>query len=475
MVITSEGTALLTIYQVYSHDLTEFREFGEEDVEPNYIWDCLFQEIDLATNELLFEWRVSDHHAVNETFREIGGDGTKESPWDWYHINSIQKDEHGNYMISARYTHSVTYIDGTSGDIIWILGGKRNMFEDLSDGLATKFANQHHARMMPLNTFPTLLNDDIKAMGFWEGENTKDGVTTQLITMFDNSAEDGHYTDKISHGLVLEVSYPAVSDAHKDSVGILDDSSELGKRSDPRSLTYTARLVRSYDHPQGIISSSQGSMQVLPNKDSSQDPKILLGYGFNAVWTEFSANGEVLCDTHFASNYSWERGDVQSYRVFKFPWVGHPTDPPTSVLGDDTIFVSWNGATEVKTWVLQHSTQYGSDNDESWRDIVSVPKTKFETAIEFEEDTSDRYLRILALDVNGQVIGVSREVDLGWTVGLISTLPKMAFSGGLAPLKLLMLFACNVTILFVLMEAYKRVVTWYTRRKYARVRLASDA
>jgi hypothetical protein len=49
-------------------------------------------------------------------------------------MNSIQKDELGNYLVSARYTHTITYIDGNTSAIVWILGGKRNTFEDLSNG-----------------------------------------------------------------------------------------------------------------------------------------------------------------------------------------------------------------------------------------------------------------------------------------------------------------------------------------------------
>lgn len=481
MVITPEGTALITIYDVHYHDLIEFKDIPDYE-DGDYIWDCLFQEIDLATNELLFEWRASDHHALNETFRDIGGDGVKDSPWDWYHINSVQKDELGNYLVSARYTHTITYINGTSGDIIWVLGGKRNTFEDLSEGAATKFAWQHDARLMPLNTFPVLMADQIRDLGLWEGEKDKNGVTTQLVSLFDNSAEDRHYSDSISHGLLLEISYPSVAPTYKNHIDTAR-SGDLSKRwdepaPDPENPSYTVRLVKSYDHPQGIISSSQGSFQVIPSPHRGQDPKVFLGYGYNAVLTEFAASGEVLCDTHFATNYSWERGDVQSYRAFKFPWVGKPNEPPDAVLGDDAIYVSWNGATEVRAYVLQHSAQFEGEDETAWTDIVQVEKAGFETVIDFEEDAAQRYLRVLALDSAGRVLGVSRGVDLGWTAGLTSAVPRLV-SSSFTPLKVLMLFACNVTALFLLYECYKRFFIWRRerawRRQYKGVRLNSDA
>jgi len=484
MVITPEKTALITIYQVYRHNLTEFNEEENRD----YIWDCLFQEIDIETNELLFQWRATEHHAVSETYRDLGGDGTEESPWDWYHINSIQKDELGNYLISARYTHTITYINGKSGEIIWILGGKRNAFSDVSDGLATKFANQHDARMLPLSTFPVLMHDEIHKRGLWDGEKTRDGTTSQLVTLFDNSAEDGRYTDTISHGLLLEITYPAVSNNDDltspnhtgDLIRREEETRDLGTESaadSTASSAYTVRLVQSYDHPQNVISSSQGSFQALPTTENT-DPKVLIGYGFNALWTEYAADGSVICDTHFATNYSWERGDVQSYRVFKFPWVGQPIDPPTAVLGDESVIVSWNGATEVKTWVLQHAEQYTPGDTSLWTEIDRVEKNGFETEIEFDTDYAHRYLRVLALDDNDRVLGVSRGVDLGWTAGLASVIPTITIDSGLTPVKLLMLFAANVTALVLLAEGWKKLWAWRRARlwrKYRGVRLYSDA
>jgi hypothetical protein len=55
-------------------------------------------------------------------------DGSKGRPWDFYHINTVDKDPAGNYLVSGRLTRSIIYIIGTSGDIIWRLGGKRNDF-----------------------------------------------------------------------------------------------------------------------------------------------------------------------------------------------------------------------------------------------------------------------------------------------------------------------------------------------------------
>jgi len=144
--ITPQGTALMTIYDIVPGDVSMFRKFDPEktaaDREPNWIWDCAFQEVDIATGDLVFEWRASEHYNVTETYRSIYAGGTKQDPFDWFHINSMAKDELGNFLISARYTHTLTYIDGKTKEVIWQLGGKQNDFMDLSGGNATNFAWQ---------------------------------------------------------------------------------------------------------------------------------------------------------------------------------------------------------------------------------------------------------------------------------------------------------------------------------------------
>lgn len=400
LLITPEGTALLTIYEVYMLEK-----------EGLWVWDCLFQEIDIEKNELIFEWRASDHVGLDETYRDRGIGGTLDDPFDFYHINSVQKDDLGNYLISARYTHSITYINGTNGDTIWILGGKRNFFKDLSGGNATNFAWQHDARFHPLDTFPQLMAEDIKA---YTRSGEHDGKTTQLVTLFDNSAEDQHYTNPISRGLLLEVTYPSVHGSAKRAEA---KSGDLSKREAVQGTNddYTVRLIKSYENPNKVVSSSQGNLQIIPSADVKADPKVLIGYGFNAVWTEYAADGKVLCDVHFASNYSWERGDVQSYRVFKFPWIAQPAEPPVAVLSKDggVVYASWNGATEVRGWILQHSED-PERGEASWRDVVRVEKAGFETEVEYDEEVVLRYLRVKAVDANGKALGLSREVDLGW-------------------------------------------------------------
>lgn len=448
--------------------MSELRNFDEWEEDPHYIWDSLFQEIDIETNELLFQWRASDHYSINETFKAIGGAGTLNEPFDWYHINSVEKDEFDNYLVSARYTHTVTYINGTSGDIIWILGGKRNMFKDLDSGFATNFAWQHDARLHSKQAFPELFREDIALHG---SSKEVDGVTKQLVTLFDNSAEDIEHTLDSSRGLLLEITYPS---AHLPS-----PQHDLARRDAAQTQDdkYLVKIVRSYDHPQGPLSTSQGSLQVIPSEDDKKDSKVFVGYGYNAIFSEYSADGTLLCDNHFATNYSWGTGQVQSYRAFKFPWTGRPVEPPTAVLSTDgQVYVSWNGATEVRGWVLQHSRTL-SPAENTWKNVLDIEKSGFETVIEIEDVDLLRYIRVMAVDQNGVMLGVSREIDMGWSAVLTSSVPQLN-AIDMAPIKLIMLICINVTIVFVMYELCRRLYTWRQTRKWRErrgIRLLSDA
>lgn len=472
--ITPEGTALMTIYSVVPGDVSMFREFdpeeNEADMEPNWIWECAFQEVDIATGELVFEWRASEHYSITETYRGIGPGGVKTDPFDWFHINSMAKDELGNFLISARYTHSLTYIDGRTKEIIWQLGGKQNDFMDHSGGNATNFAWQHDARFVPLDTFPNL----------YTPPDEKPGSTTKLISVFDNAAEDKHYGYGlvISRGLLLEVTYPTPGSTHAKRPGMGHIANTLVDVDDPLKMpmkmesinrtdpTYSVRVIKSYENPQGIRSSSQGSMQILP-QGPGRDPKVMIGYGLNAVFTEFDANGTALCDAHFAARSSWERGDMQSYRSYKFDWHGYPETAPSADLTDDDseVYVSWNGATEVATWVLQCAEAKDTEDEQSWEDVVEVRKTKFETIIPYSKSVGiARYLRVIALDSAGRRLdyGTSGIMDRGIMASYFpiihAQLPPPVTR--LTPAKVIMIVVCSLSFLFLLYECYRRYLIW---------------
>jgi hypothetical protein len=139
--LTASGTALLTSYPTIQRDLTPVGGSAT-----GFMYDCHVQEVDVATGQLLFDWRASDTIPLDESFLKPSDDATANgtsasAAYDPYHVNSVDARPDG-YLVSARHTHTV-YLVGKSGSVQWRLGGKQSDF-NLPDDAA--FAWQHDVR-----------------------------------------------------------------------------------------------------------------------------------------------------------------------------------------------------------------------------------------------------------------------------------------------------------------------------------------
>merc|ERR1711939_1009035 len=150
----------------------------------------------------------------------------------------------------------------------------------------------------------------------------------------------------------------------------------------------TTWVEQTYKHPEAVVSASQGSYQTLPNGN------VVLGYGFNGVVSEFDSNGTILCDAYFQPSSRFTSGDVQSYKNLKFNWTGWPNTDPTMALEDDHLWVSWMGATEVRSWMFEDSF----NGEKDWRRNDLVMKKGFETSFNLADRDVRRYVRAVALD-----------------------------------------------------------------------------
>ena len=198
--ITERDTALITIYERKPWDLSPVG--GPKDGE---IFDGVIQELDIATGRVLYEWRSSDHIAIEESTMKAppAAQGEAAPPFDYFHVNSVAEDLDGDLLVSARHTNGVYKISKQDGRVLWRLGGKRS---DYAMGPGTRFALQHDARRQP------------------------DGT----LTLFDNAAKGKGARSRV---LVLA----------------LDD--------DRRRAT----LERSYEHPDELFAETQANAQFLPN------------------------------------------------------------------------------------------------------------------------------------------------------------------------------------------------------------------
>jgi hypothetical protein len=357
--ITEDGSALITVYERTSANLSSTNVVLPAD---QTIVDGILQDIDIATGELLFEWRAS-HHLRNPALQKSSGGVVANGSFDYFHMNSIDKDSKGNYLVSLRHIHALVYIDGPTGEILWTLAKDVGDFEDLSEGEATGFQWQHDAR--------------------WISE--EDGI----ISLFDNGIAHKHPDAAYSQGLIVQLDF----------------------------VNWTATLLQSYTSTGLISSPSQGNVQLLEKADGPDH--VFIGWGASAAFTEHSPNGDLLCETHFGASWLFYFERVKSYRAFKtFDWRATPTAwDPEAQIEDDNIYVSWNGATEVAYWSLQARTgatnaiQDSSAEDSTFTEIDTITKdADFEQHFTLPSADDNTTYRVAALDSQRNLLRYSNEV-----------------------------------------------------------------
>jgi hypothetical protein len=217
---------------------------------------------------------------------------------------------------------------------------------DFEMGPGTRFRYQHNARR--------------------HGDGT--------ITIFDNNGDPrlfnkGGEVDEQTRGIVLEL-----------------DEDEM-----------SVSLVREYTHPDKLQAALEGNVQVLPNGN------VFIGWGSEPVFSEFNSHGEILFDANFTTKQ-------QSYRAFRFPWSGHPSDRPAAVAeriseDDVRVYASWNGATELPNWEVLAGPQ-----PNRLKPVKTVPRDDFETTIVVR--TAESYVGIRAKDSSGHVLGSTLAIHI---------------------------------------------------------------
>jgi hypothetical protein len=106
--------------------------------------DGVIQEVDVHTGLVMWEWHSLGSVDVSESYSKPPT--TPTGVYDYFHINSLDVDRHGNVLISARNTWSLYDINARTGAITWRLGGKKSTF---TLGAGVQFAYQHNALWLP--------------------------------------------------------------------------------------------------------------------------------------------------------------------------------------------------------------------------------------------------------------------------------------------------------------------------------------
>jgi Arylsulfotransferase (ASST) len=196
--IAPHGIAYTTAYNPIRCDLSSAQ--GTRD---GAIVDTAVQEIDMKSGLVRWEWHSLDHVGVTESETTP----PKGTPWDWFHLNSIDPQPDGDLFVSARSTWAGYRLQAGSGRVLWRLGGLESSF---AMGPGTRTAWQHDGRVLP------------------DGE----------VSFFDNGSNPRVHSQSRAVRIALDLQ------------------------------THRARLSAVYTHPNPLLSVSQGNVQALADGSS---------------------------------------------------------------------------------------------------------------------------------------------------------------------------------------------------------------
>jgi hypothetical protein len=136
--ITPQDTALVTSYHAVRWNASSLHGGSKQQD----VLDAVVQEIDIRTGLVLFQWDSLDHVAMRDSHVPLPR--TRNRPWDYFHVNSIQPLSDGSILISGRNTWSVTDVSDQTANTNWVVGGRHSSFTMAS---GARFAFQHDARL----------------------------------------------------------------------------------------------------------------------------------------------------------------------------------------------------------------------------------------------------------------------------------------------------------------------------------------
>jgi EmrB/QacA subfamily drug resistance transporter len=197
--------------------------------------DSAVQEYSLSTGKLLYSWDAFDHIPLGDSHTPPPTNGF---PWDAYHVNSIDLESGGRFLVSMRDTWGVYLVDAVTSKIVWTLGGKSSSF---TFGPRADFAWQH---------------DVVSGAG-------------NEVTLFDD-----HCCEVTGAGTYLAPTGP---------------SRGLVLKLDPAKKTAT--LVRAYPHDDPDLHPAyMGSFQQIG------DGNVFVGWGAEPWVSEYTSDGRLLLD-----------------------------------------------------------------------------------------------------------------------------------------------------------------------------------
>jgi hypothetical protein len=253
------------------------------------ILNAAVQEYDLTNGKLLYTWDAAadgadaGHIPLSDSYqRPLPG-----SPWDAYHINSIQLGSAG-FIVSMRNTWAAYSVNTATSTTSWILGGKESTYKLPSNA---QFHWQHDV--------------EVHSGG--------------LVSMFDDACCEITGPFKFgppsgaSRGLVLKL-----------------------------NPDHTASVVAQYTRGSKFDVGFQGNTQLQPNGN------VLVGWGSAPYFSEFSKAGKFLLDAVLPGADLTYRAYLSKW--VGLPTTAPNGAARNAGKSRATVYASWDGATKVAAW-----------------------------------------------------------------------------------------------------------------------------
>jgi hypothetical protein len=148
----------------------------------------------------------------------------------------------------------------------------------------------------------------------------------------------------------------------------------------------TARSTVDEKHSPPFATNYEGNVQALSDGD-------FVGWGQQPYFTQFDAHGNTVFDGHMNSR-------TASYRAYRFQWNATPWTQPAIIASTSkstsSVFMSWNGATNVAGWRV-----WSGSSRTSLHYVKSVSKHGFESEAAIP---AAKYVQVQAVDAHHNVI-----------------------------------------------------------------------
>jgi hypothetical protein len=345
--LTPQGTAFVLAYNPVQTSLA-----SAGGPASGIALDGIIQQIDIRTGQVMWEWHSLGHVDVSESYSKLPA--TPANAYDYFHINSLATDSHGNLLISARNTWALYDISARTGAVAWRLGGKQTSF---ALGPGVQFADQHNALWLP------------------GGE----------ISLFDD--EGAPPVKPPSRGEIIKLDLKA------------------------KTATLAAQFLHA---PTPLITGSQGNLQALPGGRWMVGWGGLPNFTeFNAAG-EVIYDAQLPAAVPMGEFSYRVYRDVWSGQPSEPPTIAAKTTPvnvtppcpagqvcanPAIIRLSTAVYASWNGATDVASWQLLSGATASHLSA-----VSTTPKSGFETVIPAQPAA---FFQVRALSASGAVLASS--------------------------------------------------------------------